>query len=32
MSYESIGLTDEPGTGSAWPTSPRVIGTPIKDQ
>jgi hypothetical protein len=27
QSFDSIGLTDEPGTGSAWPTTPRVIGT-----
>jgi hypothetical protein len=29
-SFESIGLTDEPGNngrGSDWPTSPRVMGT-----
>jgi hypothetical protein len=31
QSFESIGLTDEPGTGSAWPTTPRVIGTPLKE-
>jgi anti-sigma-K factor RskA len=31
QSFDSIGLTDEPGTGSAWPTSPRVIGTPLKE-
>jgi hypothetical protein len=30
MSFDSIGLTDEPGTGSSWPTTPRVIGTPLK--
>lgn len=29
QSFDSIGLTDEPGTGSAWPTTPRVIGTPL---
>jgi hypothetical protein len=29
QSFDSIGLTDEPGTGSQWPTTPRVIGTPI---
>jgi hypothetical protein len=29
-SYDSIGITDEPGTGSKWPTTPRVIGTAIK--
>jgi hypothetical protein len=31
QSFDSIGLTDEPGSGSAWPTSPRVIGTPLKE-
>jgi len=31
QSFESIGLTDEPGTGSAWPTTPRVMGTPLKE-
>lgn len=31
QSYDSIGLTDEPGSGSAWPTTPRVIGTPLKE-
>jgi Anti-sigma-K factor rskA/Putative zinc-finger len=31
QSFDSIGLTDEPGGGSAWPTSPRVIGTPLKE-
>jgi anti-sigma-K factor RskA len=31
QSFDWIGLTDEPGTGSAWPTSPRVIGAPIKE-
>jgi hypothetical protein len=30
QSFDSIGLTDEPGSGSAWPTTPRVIGTPLK--
>jgi hypothetical protein len=29
QSFESVGLTDEPGTGSQWPTTPRVIGTPL---
>jgi hypothetical protein len=29
QSFDSIGLTDEPGTGSQWPTTPRVIGTPL---
>ena len=27
QSFDSIGITDEPGTGSQWPTTPRVIGT-----
>jgi hypothetical protein len=31
QSFDSIGLTDEPGSGSAWPTTPRVIGTPLKE-
>jgi hypothetical protein len=31
QSFDSIGLTDEPGTGSAWPTTPRVIGAGLKD-
>jgi hypothetical protein len=31
LSFDSVGLTDEPGTGSAWPTTPRVIGTPLKE-
>jgi hypothetical protein len=31
QSFDSIGLTEEPGTGSAWPTTPRVIGTPLKE-
>ena len=31
QSFESIGLTDEPGTGSQWPITPRVIGTPLKE-
>jgi hypothetical protein len=31
QSFESIGLTDEPGTGSQWPTTPRVMGSPIKE-
>jgi hypothetical protein len=30
QSFDSIGLTDEPGNGSAWPTTPRVMGAPIK--
>lgn len=31
QSFDSIGLTDEPGSGSAWPTSPRVLGSPLKE-
>jgi hypothetical protein len=31
QSFDAIGLTDEPGNGSAWPTTPRVIGTPLKE-
>ncbi len=31
QSFDSIGLTDEPGTGSAWPTTPRVLGGPMKE-
>jgi Anti-sigma-K factor rskA/Putative zinc-finger len=31
QSFESIGLTDEPGTGSTWPTTPRVIGTLLRE-
>jgi hypothetical protein len=31
QSFDSIGLTDEPGYGSAWPTTPRVIGAPINE-
>jgi hypothetical protein len=31
QSFDSVGITDEPGTGSAWPTTPRVIGTPLKE-
>jgi len=30
QSFDSVGLTDEPGSGSDWPTTPRVIGTPLK--
>jgi hypothetical protein len=30
--FDSVGVTDEPGTGSQWPTTPRVIGTPLKDE
>src|SRR5262249_25686457 len=31
QSFDSIGLTDEPGSGSAWPTTPKVMGTPLKE-
>lgn len=31
QSFESIGLTDEPGSGSSWPTTPRVVGSPLKE-
>ncbi len=31
QSFDSIGLTDEPGNGSAWPTTPRVLGAPIHE-
>ena len=31
QSFDSVGVTDEPGNGSAWPTTPRVIGTPLND-
>lgn len=30
QSFDSVGLTDEPGSGSQWPTTPRVIGTALK--
>jgi Anti-sigma-K factor rskA len=29
QTYDSLGLTQEPSTGSAWPTSPRVMGTKL---
>jgi hypothetical protein len=29
QSFDSIGLTVEPGNGSAWPTTPRVMGAAI---
>jgi hypothetical protein len=29
QSFDSIGVTDEPGSGSQWPTTPRVIGTQL---
>ncbi len=31
QSFDSIGLTVEPGNGSAWPTTPRVMGAPINE-
>lgn len=31
QNFDSIGLTDEPGNGSAWPTSPGVLRTPLKE-
>jgi hypothetical protein len=31
QSFDSIGLTDEPGGGSLWPTTPRVVGSPLKE-
>ena len=31
QSFDSIGLTEEPGSGSAWPTTPRVVGSPLKE-
>jgi Anti-sigma-K factor rskA len=29
QTYDSLGLTQEPSTGSAWPTSPRILGTAL---
>jgi Anti-sigma-K factor rskA/Putative zinc-finger len=29
QSFDSIGLTDEPGSGSAWPTTARVMGAAL---
>ena len=31
QSFDSIGLTDEPGTGSTWPTTPRVMVSPLRE-
>ena len=28
-SFTSLGLTEEPAAGSAWPTSPRILGTQL---
>ena len=30
QNFDSIGLSEEPGTGSAWPTTQRVIGGPLR--
>lgn len=30
QNFDSIGLSEEPGTGSAWPTGQRVIGGPLR--
>ena len=30
QNFDSIGLSEEPGTGSAWPTSQRVIGGALR--
>ena len=30
QSFESIGLTDEPGSGSQWPTTARVMAAPLQ--
>jgi len=30
QSFEQMGVTEEPGTGSAWPTSQRIMGGSIK--
>ncbi|MBI2755147.1 MAG: anti-sigma factor [Chloroflexi bacterium] len=27
--FESIGITEEPATGSPWPTTPRLVGTAL---
>ena len=29
-SFESVGLTEEPSAGSAWPTSPRIMGSALQ--
>jgi Anti-sigma-K factor rskA len=31
-SFETMGMTEEPGQGSAWPTSQRVLWGKISDQ
>jgi anti-sigma-K factor RskA len=30
QSFDSIGLTDEPGSGSQWPTTARVMAAPLR--
>jgi hypothetical protein len=30
QNFDSIGLSEEPGTGSVWPTGQRVIGGPLR--
>ena len=30
QTFEGIGVTEEPGPGSAWPTTPRIMGGPIR--
>jgi Anti-sigma-K factor rskA, C-terminal len=32
QSFEGIGVTEEPGTGSAWPTTQRIMGGSIKPE
>jgi anti-sigma-K factor RskA len=32
QSYEVIGVTEEPGQGSAWPTTPRIMDGRIKEE
>ncbi len=29
QSFEGIGVTEEPGAGSAWPTTARIMGAPL---
>ena len=30
QSFDQMGVTEEPGTGSAWPTTKRIMGGSIK--
>jgi hypothetical protein len=30
QNFDSIGMSEEPGTGSVWPTGQRVIGGPLR--